>query len=76
MSKSFRIAGVAGLLLTMGLSGGIAAPPQAAPVQHKHLMVVVRKLLPGITLFDLDTKLIKQFPAPNTPDGLFFGTVQ
>ena len=30
-----------------------------------------------VSVLDPDTlKLIKQFPAPNTPDGLFFGTVQ
>src|SRR6188768_678346 len=58
MSKSLRNAGIALIvcvLFVMALAGAVATPPQAAPVQHKHLMVVVSKGLPGITLFDADT---------------------
>jgi len=58
MSKSLRNAGIALIvcgLFVMALAGAVATPPQATPVQHKHLMVVVSKGLPGITLFDADT---------------------
>ena len=58
MSKLFRFAGIALIgcvLFALALTGAVAAPPQTAPVQKKHLMVVVSKLLPGITLFDADT---------------------
>ena len=52
MSNSFRLAGITFTLFAVTLA---VAAQQSAPVQHKHLMVVVSKLLPGITLYDADT---------------------
>jgi DNA-binding beta-propeller fold protein YncE len=55
MSKwSLRSAIVMLLLVSAWMTVAAQTPPPP-PTQHKHLMVVVSKALPGITLYDADT---------------------
>ena len=54
MLNGFRRTGIVVAFVALALVA-IAQPPQSAPAQRKHLMVVVSKGLPGITLYDADT---------------------
>src|SRR5678815_5843226 len=67
--RTFRVAGLAISLGSIALVTVTAQPPQSAPTQHKHLMVVVSKGLPGITLYNADTDQeickVTMAPAPH-----------
>ena len=73
MLKNFRVAGFAMFLFAIALITAAAKPPQSTPTQHKHLMVVVSKGLPGITLYDADTdqEICKATMAPAPHEAAF-----
>src|SRR6187397_2513607 len=73
MLKNFSGAGFAMFLFAVALITAPAKPPQSTPTQHKHLMVVVSKGLPGITLYDADTdqEICKATMAPAPHEAAF-----
>jgi len=73
MSKNSRVAALAVLLVAFAMMTLAAPPPQSTPTQRKHLMVVVSKGLPGITLYDAETdqEICKATMAPAPHEAAF-----